>query len=190
MTTPDTAPRTPADTTGVLLSPGQRRDELLADLLATARDPDTGRIDDGALQARTTVLRRLAASLADVLPAPTERLLTSHGTGTALTTAIALHTGLPFAALEVRSSSDVRQIGEMHPHEHVGIVVPVLRTGRSALALTRWAVAHGARPTGVLAAVDQEGEAAEAITGAGHPLHVLYTVTPHPTRPDTGGRAS
>lgn len=190
MTALDEALRTSNDVTGVFLPAEQRRAELLADLLAAARDPGTGEIDGGALQSRTTVLRRLAAALADVLPAHTERLLTHHGTGTALTTAIALHTGLPFAALDVRSSSEVRRIGEMHRNEHVGIVVPVLRTGRSALALARWAVTHGARPTGVLAAVDQEAGAVAALTGAGYSPHVLYTVPPHRTRSDTGGRAS
>jgi orotate phosphoribosyltransferase len=174
--------RTATDPTGVFLPSAQRRDELLADLLATARVPGTGEIDAGALQSRTSVLRRLAAALAEALPPATERLLTGHGAGTALTTAIALHTGLPFAALDEDAASAPRQVGEMHRNEHVGIVVPVVRTGGRALALVRWAVTHGARPAGVFAAVDQDLGAAAALAGTGHALHALYTVPPHRTR--------
>ncbi|QWA23245.1 hypothetical protein KJK32_23745 [Streptomyces sp. JCM17656] len=101
----------------VFLPPGLRLGELRADLFAAgyraapqrgaasgeASVPD---LDPYAFQTRPTILRRLAAILAERLPDRLDRLVAASASAVPLTTAVALHTGLPFAVAGETTTSE------------------------------------------------------------------------------------
>jgi hypothetical protein len=147
----DPAADLPAGLWDVLRDTGRRRSELLADIRAVAgvpvgatADPDPALGD--AVQTRPAILRRLAALLAQELPPAIDRLLGSADRAAPLVTALALHTGLPFALV---GDGNVR--GELYPGERVA-VVDLVRDARTAQLVERMTGA-GAEVAAVLTAV-------------------------------------
>ncbi|MET7994726.1 hypothetical protein ABZU76_27915 [Amycolatopsis sp. NPDC005232] len=134
---------TATDTTTVFLDAERRRGELRADLAAIG----------AAFTTRPSILRRAAALLAEELPTATDRLVT---TGTAdavaVTTALALHTGLPFAV----------DADEVHRGDRVAVVTPIADdpaetpTGTAA-ALADRVRAAGAEPVVLLSVLAADG---------------------------------
>ncbi|MEV8607430.1 hypothetical protein AB0383_05645 [Amycolatopsis sp. NPDC051373] len=135
---------TATDTTTVFLDAERRRGELRADLTAIG----------AAFTTRPSILRRAAALLAEELPTATDRLVT---TGTAdavaVTTALALHTGLPFAV----------DAGEVHRGDRVAVVTPIAddpaetSADATAAALADRVRAAGAEPVVVLSVLAADG---------------------------------
>ncbi|MEV6901751.1 hypothetical protein [Amycolatopsis sp. NPDC051372] len=131
---------TATDTTTVFLDAERRRGELRADLTAIG----------AAFTTRPSILRRAAALLAEELPTATDRLVT---TGTAdavaVTTALALHTGLPFAV----------DAGEVHRGDRVAVVTPIADdpADATAAALADRVRAAGAEPVVVLSVLAADG---------------------------------
>ncbi|MDZ7931750.1 MAG: hypothetical protein U5N21_17560 [Rhodococcus sp. (in: high G+C Gram-positive bacteria)] len=96
-----------------------RRDELTdlaSDLTAAALTPN-GRIDIAAIHNRPTILRRLAALLAEHLTPDIDRIVATNA-DTALATALSLHSGIPFVTLTGTGAVQ----GELHPSERVAII--------------------------------------------------------------------
>lgn len=161
------------DVTGVFLDPRRRRSELIDDLLAVAGDgAHPGTLDPDALATRPSILRRLAALLAEDLPTELDRLGAADASGLALTTALALHTGLPYAVL---ASDDEAVAGEIHRGERLAILDPMITTGARALGAARLARARGAQITGIHTVLEQAGPARAVVCDAGYPLHALLT---------------
>jgi hypothetical protein len=97
--------------------------ELAADLTATAVIGHD-RIDAAAIHSRPTVLRRVAARLAEHFAPGIDRLL-AVTSDAPLATAVSLHSGIPFATIDsltFDADCTVTVRGELHPGEDVAIV--------------------------------------------------------------------
>ncbi|MFE4494651.1 hypothetical protein ACFRKD_19600 [Streptomyces niveus] len=143
--------RTAPDAPSAFQSARQRSAELYADILAVAPGGD-GRVDIEAVQSRPSILRRTAALLSEALPPGTDRLVCAAPDGIAVTTALALHTGLPFATV-TGAGDDARLTGEAHAGEHAVVVVPLVGAAPGAPQDAARGPAQGAAPV-VRAALD------------------------------------
>ncbi|MFD4696526.1 hypothetical protein [Streptomyces niveus] len=144
--------RTAPDAPSAFQSARQRSAELYADILAVAPGGD-GRVDIEAVQSRPSILRRTAALLSEALPPGTDRLVCAAPDGIAVTTALALHTGLPFATV-TGAGDDARLTGEAHAGEHAVVVVPLVGAAQDAAAVVRGALDAGMRVSHVLSVLD------------------------------------
>ncbi|MFD6332044.1 hypothetical protein ACFWGI_21050 [Streptomyces niveus] len=144
--------RTAPDAPSAFQSARQRSAELYADILAVAPGGD-GRVDIEAVQSRPSILRRTAALLSEALPPGTDRLVCAAPDGIAVTTALALHTGLPFATV-TGAGDDARLTGEAHAGEHAVVVVPLVGTDEGAARVVRAVLDAGMRVSHVLGVLD------------------------------------
>jgi orotate phosphoribosyltransferase len=144
--------RTAPDAPSAFQSARQRSAELYADILAVAPGGD-GRVDIEAVQSRPSILRRTAALLSEALPPGTDRLVCAAPDGIAVTTALALHTGLPFATV-TGAGDDARLTGEAHAGEHAVVVVPLAGAAQDAVSVVRAALDAGMRVSHVLSVLD------------------------------------
>ncbi|MFD7514970.1 hypothetical protein ACFV85_09230 [Streptomyces niveus] len=144
--------RTAPDAPSAFQSARQRSAELYADILAVAPGGD-GRVDIEAVQSRPSILRRTAALLSEALPPGTDRLVCAAPDGIAVTTALALHTGLPFATV-TGTGDDARLTGEAHAGEHAVVVVPLVGAAQEAAPAVRAALDAGMRVSHVLSVLD------------------------------------
>ncbi|MFF2939944.1 hypothetical protein ACFVSQ_08890 [Streptomyces niveus] len=144
--------RTAPDAPSAFQSARQRSAELYADILAVAPGGD-GRVDIEAVQSRPSILRRTAALLSEALPPGTDRLVCAASDGIAVTTALALHTGLPFATV-TGAGDDARLTGEAHAGEHAVVVVPLVGTDEDAARVVRAVLDAGMRVSHVLGVLD------------------------------------
>lgn len=155
----------------------ERRDELLADVVAAAWGTHGDFIDADQFLSKPTVLRRLASILASRVPADVDRLLGREPHSLVLGTALALETGLPLVIARVADSPDgpgLRCFGELHAAERVLVVEGVTGTGASAAEAVRVARTRGADVVGVLAAVDRDDGAADRLGALGIRLDELF----------------
>ncbi|MFC8247371.1 hypothetical protein [Streptomyces chartreusis] len=162
-----TAPDVPA----VFLAPARRHSELHADILAAATASGQTDIDPYAYLTQPTILRRLAADLAGALPAGCDRLITQAPAGLPLAAAVSLHTGLPFAALDMETA---HLHGEVHQGESVAVIHPGAPGTPAALAVAAAATARGAGVSTVLTVLadDTPGPA----DPAGPPVQALFDI--------------
>lgn len=144
--------RTAPDAPSAFQSARQRSAELYADILAVAPGGD-GRVDIEAVQSRPSILRRTAALLSEALPPGTDRLVCAAPDGIAVTTALALHTGLPFATV-TGAGDDARLTGEAHAGEHAVVVVPLAGAAQDTVSVVRGALDAGMRVSHVLSVLD------------------------------------
>ncbi|MEV4993341.1 hypothetical protein [Streptomyces niveus] len=144
--------RTAPDAPSAFQSARQRSAELYADILAVAPGGD-GRVDIEAVQSRPSILRRTAALLSEALPPGTDRLVCAAPDGIAVTTALALHTGLPFATV-TGAGDDARLTGEAHAGEHAVVVVPLAGTDEDAARVVLAVLDAGMRVSHVLGVLD------------------------------------
>ncbi|MEV8419451.1 hypothetical protein [Streptomyces niveus] len=144
--------RTAPDAPSAFQSARQRSAELYADILAVAPGGD-GRVDIEAVQSRPSILRRTAALLSEALPPGTDRLVCAAPDGIAVTTALALHTGLPFATV-TGAGDEARLTGEAHTGEHAVVVVPLVGPAQEAARVVRGALDAGMRVSHVLSVLD------------------------------------
>jgi orotate phosphoribosyltransferase len=157
------------DAVSVFVSSARRRAELRADLAAVSSGP--GPSGAPAFVARPALLRRMAALLAELLPAEADRFLTA-GTSAdvAVATALALHTGLPLAVVEGRTIT----VGSVQPGETVLPVIPVIGPGDHLMRLVEAGRAAGATVNTALAVLDHT-PAKTAESAAGITPLVLFT---------------
>lgn len=135
-------------------------------------------LDKYQFETRPGLLRRLAAFLAELLPAGTDRIAGPELGAVPLATALSLETGLPFVIVrrDAKSYSTGRSIeGEIHPGERVSVVEDVITTGGQAISAANRIAETGAHVHGILAVVDREEGGREAIAAAGYSLAALFT---------------
>jgi hypothetical protein len=132
-----------------------QRQDLAADLKALT-ESGAAYPDAPAALNRPAVLRRLAAALAQRVPAGTDRLVALSGRDTALATAISLHTGIPFALVDLPACA---VIGELHPSER-SVIVGYDQDADEDRALDILTVA-GVRPTLLLFVVASDRDGAD-----------------------------
>ncbi|MCW3819667.1 hypothetical protein ONA91_35050 [Micromonospora sp. DR5-3] len=167
-----------------LQSRHQRWLELARDLRAAAclpgevtrapNGPVDVYIDVFLFETRPTILRRMAALMADLLDASTDRLA-ARAEVAPLVTALSLETGLPFAVIATPGAADhpTPIEGELHPGERVVLVEDVIMSGSHATAAVHTLRDRGAVVPAVLAAVDCSGGQGGA--AASCPVQALFT---------------
>ncbi|MGW6659691.1 hypothetical protein [Rhodococcus sp. NPDC055024] len=89
---------------------GELADELAAELAATGGSHSRA-ISVAAVHTRPALLRQVARLLAEQLTGPVDRIVASES-DTAMATAVALHTGIPFATVD----ADRREIARLKEH--------------------------------------------------------------------------
>ncbi|MFJ6661859.1 hypothetical protein ACIQNG_36745 [Streptomyces sp. NPDC091377] len=168
---------TAADAPSAFQSAEQRSAELHADILAVAPVGD-GRVDIEAVQSRPSILRRTAALLSEALPPGTDRLVCTTPDGIAATTALALHTGLPFATV-TGTGDDARLTGEAHPGEYTVVVVPLMGTAQDAATPVVAVLKAGMRVSCVLSVLDSSDSsvADTLLEQYGVLFHALFSAT-------------
>ena len=149
----------------IIQDPAERREDLAADIRALT-PPDAAAPDASAALNRPSVLRRIAAELAPRVPAGTDRLVARSGRDTALATAISLHTGIPFALVDLPSGV---VIGELHPSDR-SVLLGYRPDSDENLALEVLAAA-GVRPKLVLSVLDSDHES----SGTSLTRHALFS---------------
>ncbi|MEV8349883.1 hypothetical protein ACFVTT_12995 [Streptomyces niveus] len=167
--------RTAPDAPSAFQSARQRSAELYADILAVAPGGD-GRVDIEAVQSRPSILRRTAALLSEALPPGTDRLVCAAPDGIAVTTALALHTGLPFATV-TGAGDDARLTGEAHAGEHAVVVVPLVGAAQDAARVVRAVLDAGMRVSHVLGVLDSSSGSGDR--SVADVLHERYEVRFH-----------
>ena len=136
-------------------------------------------IDKYLFTTRPELLRRLAESLASLLPAGTQRLAGPVLGAVPLVTALGLQTGLPTLIVRTDKPKDYgtnKQIeGTLARGERVVLVEDVVTTGGAALAAVEVLRDAGAEVVAALCVVDREEGGAQAFAQAGLQLQPLFT---------------
>ncbi len=95
-----------------------QRQDLAADLEALQPAPG-GHANASLVLQRPAILRRIAAAMAPLVPAGTDRIIACAGTDAALAAALSLHSGITFALVELPGGA---LIGELHRSERTVLV--------------------------------------------------------------------
>jgi hypothetical protein len=122
---------TTLDNTGTIHR--SRRDELAdlaSDLTATAIT-STGTVDTAAVHHRPSILRRLAALLAQQIGPEVDRIIADPA-DTALATAVSLHTGIPFVTI-APDAHEGSVHGDLHASERVVVVSTITTADRQLM---------------------------------------------------------
>jgi orotate phosphoribosyltransferase len=136
--------------------------------------------DKYLFETKPLLLGPLASALAERLPEDTERLAGPELGAVALAAAVSLRTGLPFVIVKKRSKDYAthRTIeGELNAGDRVVVVEDILTTGAAAVRAADVVKEAGAHVLKILAVVDREEGAAEAIAAAGYAYDALFRRT-------------
>lgn len=138
-------------------------------------------IDKYLFTTRPDLLRRIAAALANRLPAGVQRLAGPVLGAVPLVTALALATDLPTVFVRVDRPKEYgtnKQVeGRLEPGDRVLLVEDVLTTGGAALAAVDVLRQAGAEVLGAIAVVDREQGGAVAFAERSVPFEALFTKT-------------
>jgi orotate phosphoribosyltransferase len=134
--------------------------------------------DKYLFETKPSILRRLAAFLAEMVPPGIDRLAGPELGAVALATAVSLESGLPFVIVkkEVKDYATSHLIeGELHPGERVAVLEDILTTGTQAIGAAAKLVQAGAKVDLIIGVVDRgEGAPANA-AAAGFAMRALFT---------------
>lgn len=134
--------------------------------------------DKYLFETKPHLLRQLARFLADMIAPGTDRLAGPELGAVPLVTALALETGLPFVIVkkQVKDYATGRHIeGELFPGERVTLVEDVLTTGTQAIVSAEALRASQVQVLKVLAVLDRQEGADEAMGRAGLNFEALFT---------------
>jgi orotate phosphoribosyltransferase len=175
------------DAADVFQTPAQRRSELASDLVASSYlkgdfvlssgESSDFYFDKYMFGTRPSLLRRLAAALAELVPHDADRIAAPELGAVPIATALSLETGLPFAIIRkpVKPAGEPGSIeGELHTGERVVLVEDVVTSGAETLRGVAALRLAQARVHRILAVVDREQGGAAAIESAGHAFGVLF----------------
>lgn len=146
---------------------------LRGDFVLSSSGPSVEYIDKYLFETRPTILRRLAALMAESVDSTVDRLAGRELGAVPLVTALSLETGLPFVI--VRSGRNPHVVGELHSGERVLLIEDVIMTGAQAITTLDTLTARGADTTGVLAAIDRGDGGGQNLSAAGHHVEALFT---------------
>ena len=169
------------------LSREQRITELGRDLLSAAylrgsfvlRSGRTSNyyFDKYLFETKPSILRRLAAFMAELVPPGTDRIAGPELGAVALATALSLEMGLPFVIVKKEQKSyatgNVVE-GELFKGERVLLVEDVVTTGSQAIEAGIALRAAGATVSDVLVVIDREEGAQQMLAAAGYQLRALF----------------
>lgn len=168
----------------------QRLAELGRDLVSSAYLRGAFVLSSGArssfyfdkylFETKPTILRRLAAALAELVPDNVDRLAGPQLGAVALATAVSLETGLPFVIVRkvTKGYGTTRLVeGELNPGERVLVIEDVISTAAEALNAADNVKSAGATVTGIMAVLDREDTGAHNITDAGYAFTSLFRLS-------------
>jgi orotate phosphoribosyltransferase len=145
-------------------------------------------VDKYRFQVRPQLLRRVAARLADLVPAQTQVLAGVELGAVPLVTAVSLHTGLPFVivrkgAKEYGTANLIE--GVLEPGSAVTIVEDVFTTGGQALQSAEKVEQSGGRVVRIAVVLDRGEGGIEAVRARGYDAQALFTLLPGELESDT-----
>lgn len=153
---------------------------LTGDFVLSSGARSTYYLDKYLFETQPTILRPLAALLAERVPADVDRVAGPELGAVALATALSLQTGLPFVIVR-KSAKDYgtsRLVeGELDAGERVLVVEDIISSGAQAIHAARQVQAAGAEVVAILGVIDREQGGPEAIAEAGFAFDALYTRT-------------
>lgn len=126
------------------------------------------------------LLRELGRLFAERVDPATDRLAGAELGGIPLVTAASLAAGLPcvFIRNQKKDYGTAKQLeGRLEAGERVMLVEDVCTSGGQVLEAAKTIEAEGASVTKIVATIDREEGAREAIEGAGHRFESLFTKT-------------
>ncbi|QOJ15109.1 MAG: orotate phosphoribosyltransferase [Planctomycetia bacterium] len=136
-------------------------------------------IDKYLFETDPHVLREVAARLAAFAGPPVQRIAGAELGAVALAAAVSLHTGLPFVIVRNSKKADYGTgkliEGTLREGERVLLVEDVATSGGQALEAARLLREHGAIVERIVAVIDRQEGAREAVTAAGIPFDALLT---------------
>ena len=138
-------------------------------------------VDKYRFQVRPELLRRVAAAVAELVPAGTERLAGVELGAVPLVTAVSLHTGIPFVIVRkgAKDHGTANLIeGEPLDGAAVTVVEDIFTTGGQALESAAKVRQAGGRVLRVVGALDRGEGGLQAIRAAGYDTEVLFTLAP------------
>ncbi len=153
---------------------------LRGDFVLSSGAPSRFYFDKYLFETKPTILRRLAAFLAELVPDNVDRLAGPELGAVALATAVSLETGLPFVIIRKASkghgTSRVVE-GELNSGERILVLEDVVSTAAEALKVTAQVKAAGANVAGILAVLDREDTGSSNITAAGYTFTSLFRLS-------------
>ena len=136
--------------------------------------------DKYLFETKPDVLRRVAASLAQMIPPGVDRLAGPELGGVALATAVSLASGIPFvivrkASKDYGTSKAVE--GEINAGERILVVEDVVTSAGEALKAATKLEGLGVEIAGILAVLDREQTGPANIAAAGYTLQSLFCLS-------------
>jgi orotate phosphoribosyltransferase len=133
--------------------------------------------DKYLFETKPSILRRVAAFLAEFVPPQTDRIAGPELGAVALATALSLEVGLPFviARKAAKDYSTSRLVeGELYPGERVVVVEDVISTGAQAIQAARDVSQAGAQVLTIIGVIDREQGGPQNIAAAGYQFSALF----------------
>lgn len=133
--------------------------------------------DKYLFETKPSILRRLAAFMAEMVPPGVDRIAGPELGAVPLATAISLELGLPFIIVKKaqKGYATTKQVeGELYPGERVLVVEDVVTTGSQAIESGTILRRVSAVVTDVLVVIDREEGAAQNLAAEGYQLRTLF----------------
>jgi orotate phosphoribosyltransferase len=136
--------------------------------------------DKYLFETKPAIMRRVAAALAELVPAGIDRLAGPELGAVALATAVSLETGIPFVIVRKESkdyaTSKIVE-GEINPGERVLVVEDVITSAGEALKAAARLEGIGVEVAGIVAVLDREQTGAANIAAAGYTMDALFRLS-------------
>ncbi|MDQ6782166.1 MAG: orotate phosphoribosyltransferase [Actinomycetota bacterium] len=136
--------------------------------------------DKYLFETKPAILRRVAASLAQMVPDGIDRLAGPELGAVALAAAVSLETGIPFVIVrkESKDHGTAKEVeGEIQPGERVLVVEDVITSAGEALKAAARLEGLGVEVAGILAVLDREQTGAANISAAGYSMDALFRLS-------------
>jgi orotate phosphoribosyltransferase len=146
-------------------------------------------LDKYLFETRPGILRRVGRHLGELVPAGTTRLAAPELGAVLLGAAVSLELDLPLVLVrkEAKAYGTRRAIeGVLEPGDRVTVIEDVLTSGGEAIRAIEKVRAAGATVIGLVAVLDREEGAAEALQGVAVPFTPLFRRSDLPTGADHG----
>ena len=133
--------------------------------------------DKYLFETQPSILRRVGKRLAELVPAPTQRLAAPELGAVLLGAAVSLQLDLPLVLVrkEVKDHGTARALeGLLEPGDRVTVVEDVLTTGGEAIRAIEKVQASGGTVIGLVAVLDREEGAAQNLHRLGVPFTPLF----------------
>jgi orotate phosphoribosyltransferase len=136
--------------------------------------------DKYLFETKPSILRRIAAFLAEMIPPGADRIAGPELGAVPLATALSLEVGLPFVIIkkDAKDYATTRLVeGELYPGEKVVVVEDVISTAAQAVRAADQITRSGAQVLLILGIIDREQGGPENIAAAGYQFRSLFRRT-------------